>query len=312
MTPDVSVIIVSWNVAPLLRQCLHSLMSDAPDLSLQVIVVDNASSDESVAMLRGEFPWVQLIANDANLGFARASNQGVRLATAPLVLLLNPDTVVVPGALGILIRFLQQHPDAGLLGPSLWNEDGTFQETSARVLPSVGRIVAIEVFRLHQLPGVGRWVKRRLISPYDPDVVQEVQAISGAAMLLRRDLFEKGGGFGECFIHCGEDLDLCFRIRRAGWKIYFVPGARVVHVRRGSARQAPVWTLVNAAISTQRYLERCFGPWSARLYRLALQVIDVPATILIGLVKSALGRQPPGDLRVRLQYARGIWTWRPM
>jgi GT2 family glycosyltransferase len=312
MTPDVSVIIVSWNVAPLLKRCLRSVVSSDPDLSLQVIVVDNASSDESVSMLRGEFPWVQLISNRANLGFARACNQGLRLATAPLVLLLNPDTIVAQGALEILIRFLQQHPDAGLLGPSLWNEDGTFQETSARVTPTLGRIVAIEVFKLQKLPFVGRWFRRRLFSPYDPGVIQEVQAISGAAMLLRRDLFEKGGGFGECFIHTGEDLDLCFRIRRAGWKIYFVPGARVTHLRGGSARQAPVRTLVNGAISVQRYLERCFGRRRARLYRLVLQGIDVPATILVGLAKSALGLQPPGDLRVRLQYARGIWTWRPM
>src|SRR5882672_6316287 len=96
MTPDVSVIIVSWNVAPLLKRCLRSVVSSDPDLSLQVIVVDNASSDESDSMLRGEFPWVQLISNRANLGFARACNQGLRLAMAPLVLLLNPDTIVAP------------------------------------------------------------------------------------------------------------------------------------------------------------------------------------------------------------------------
>jgi hypothetical protein len=312
MTPDVSVIIVSWNVAPLLRQCLRSLVADAPDLSLQVIVVDNASSDDSVAMLRGEFPSVQVIVNGANLGFARASNLGLRLATARFVLLLNPDTIVMPGSLGILIRFLQEHPDAGMLGPSLWNEDGTFQETSARVQPTAARLVAIDVFRLQKLPLVGPWFRKRLVSPYDPQVVQEVQAISGAAMLLRRDLFEKGGGFGECFIHCGEDLDLCFRIRRDGWKIYFVPEARVAHLGGRSARQAPVRTLVNGAISIQRYLERCFGRRPARLYRLALQVVDVPATVLIGLIKSILGALPLGDLRLRFQYARGIWTWRPM
>ena len=225
---------------------------------------------------------------------------------------MNPDTVVAPGALGILTHFLREHPDAGMLGPSIWSEDGTFQATSARIMPTVGRLVAIDVFRIQKLPVVGRWFHKRLVSPYEPDVNQEVQAISGAAMLIRRDLFEEGGGFGECFIHCGEDLDLCFRIRRAGWKIYFVPGARVVHLGGRSTRQAPVWALVNAAISIQRYLERCFGRWPARLYRLALQGIDAPVAILLGLVKSALGRQPAGDLRVRLQYARGIWTWRPM
>jgi GT2 family glycosyltransferase len=309
---DLSVVIVSWNVASLLRECIRSVVSDSADLSLQVIVVDNASADESVAMLRREFPWVRLIANTTNLGYARASNQGLRLATASRVLLLNPDTIVTRGALGLLLRFLEDHPEVGMLGPSLWNEDGTFQETSARVLPTVGRLVAIDVFRLSALPLVGRWFHRRLISPYDEGVVQEVQAISGAAMLVRRDLLVKGGGFGECFIHCGEDLDLCYRVRRAGWRIFFVPGARVVHLRGRSARQAPVWTLVNAAISIQCYLERCFGGGSARLYRLALQWIDVPATLLIGLIKTVLRLRPSGDLRVRLQYARGIWTWRPM
>lgn len=310
--PDLTVVIVSWNVASLLRRCLGSLAAAAPGLSLQVIVVDNASSDESVAMLRGEFPWVRLIANGANLGFARACNQGLGPATADRVLFLNPDTVVCPGALGVLLGFLADHPEAGMLGPSVWNEDGTFQTTAARVMPTAGRLVAIDVLRLHKLPLVGAWLHKRLVSPYDRGTIQEVQAISGAAMLVRRELLEKLGGFGECFIHCGEDMDLCFRVRRAGWKIYFVPGARVSHLQGRSARQAPVWALVNAAISIQRYLERCFGPWPARLYRAAIQGIDVPATLLIGLVKWASCQQPRGDLRVRLQYARGIWTWRPM
>ena len=309
---DLSVVIVSWNVASLLRECIRSVVADSDGLSLQVIVVDNASADESVAMLRSEFPWVGVIANPTNLGYARASNQGLRLARASRVLFLNPDTVVVRGALEILLRFLEEHPEAGMLGPSLWIEDGTFQETSARVLPTVGRLVAVDVFRLGTLPLFGRWFHRRLVSPYDFDLVQEVQAISGAAMLVRRDLLVERGGFGECFIHCGEDLDLCYRIRRAGWRIFFVPGARIVHLRGRSARQAPVWTLVNGAISIQRYLDRCFGGGSARLYRLALQWIDVPATLLIGLIKRALRLQPASDLRVRLQYARGIWTWRPM
>lgn len=310
--PDLTVVIVSWNVASLLKRCLGSLAAGSPGLSLQVIVVDNASSDESVAMLRREFPWVRTIANGANLGFARACNQGLREAAADRVLFLNPDTVVGPGAFAVLLAFLAEHPEAGMLGPSVWNEDGTFQATSARVMPTAGRLVAVDVLRLPKLPLVGPWFHRRLVSPYDRGTIQEVQAISGAAMLVRRGVLDKEGGFGECFIHCGEDLDLCFRVRRAGWKIYFVPGARVSHLQGRSARQAPVWTLVNAAISIQRYLERCFGPWPARLYRAAIQGIDAPATLLIGLVKWACGLQPRGDLRVRLQYARGIWTWRPM
>ncbi len=312
MAPDVSIIIVSWNVAPLLGQCLRSVAADAAGLSAEVIVVDNASSDRSVAVLRSEFPEVRLIANDANFGFARACNQGLRHASAPLVLLLNPDTVVARGALTTLIRFLREHADAGMVGPALQNEDGTFQQASARLLPTVARLVASDVLRLPKAPLLGRWFQRKLISPYDPDTRQEVQAISGAAMLVRREVFEQAGGFGECFIHCGEDLDLCYRIRRAGWKVYFVPEARVVHLRGQSSRQVPVRTLVNGAISIQRYFDRCFGPWHGRLYRLVLQAIDAPFTVLTGAIKSLVGLQPRSALRQQLQYARGIWSWRPM
>jgi hypothetical protein len=310
--PRLSIIVVSWNVAPLLRECLRSVAHEASVLPVEIIVVDNASSDDSVAMLGSEFPQVRVIANDDNRGFAGACNQGLQVARAPLVFLLNPDAVIVPGALRALIDSLSKHPDAGMLGPAVLNEDGSFQETAARLLPTLARLVASDVLRLTRLPLLGRWFRRTLVSPYDPDVTQEVQAISGAAMLIRRDLFEQCGGFGECFIHCGEDLDLCFRIRRTGWKIYFVPQARVVHLRGRSAQQTPVRTLVNGAISIQRYLDRCFGPWHGRIYRFCLQGIDAPAMILIGLVTSLLRLRPAGDLRLRLQYVRRIWSWRPM
>ena len=227
-TPDLSVIVVNWNTRELLRECLRSLAAcGAP--AFETFVVDNGSTDGSVAALEREHDGMRWIPNRENVGFARANNQALTLATGRYVLLLNSDTRVAPGALAALVAFMDAHPGAGACGPRLVNPDGTLQP-SGRSFPSALRALAAI------LP-VGEGVRGLLATPLerrDYGREAEVDEVSGAALCLRRAALDQVGTLDEGFFLFGEDVDLCWRLRKAGWTIHYVPGAEVVHVWGGS------------------------------------------------------------------------------
>jgi GT2 family glycosyltransferase len=309
---DVTVLIVSWNVADLLRECLRSLEAERGDLRLQVIVVDNASTDGTVPLLRRDFPEVRLVANAVNLGFARANNLGFEIAEGRHVLLLNPDTRLEPGALEGLAAFLDAHPGAGIVGPLLRFPDGRIQEACAHRFPTLTSFVLCDVLKLPLIPSLGARIFRRYVAPYDFSIPQEVESVSGACMLVRRDTVRRTGGFGDCFVHCGEDIDFCFRTWRAGWTVHYQSDARVVHLQGQSSRQAPIWTSVNAALSIQHYFSRCYGRASGILYRVLVQGLQVPVDLVVGLAKVLLGRETRADLKRRVAIARAILRWRTL
>lgn len=201
----ISIIIVTYNTADLLAPCLNSVMPRS-DLGLEVIVVDNASQDDSAAMVSRDFPWVKLIANESNAGFARANNQALKVSTGEYVYFLNPDTVVQPGAFEAMIGFMESHRDVGLAGTRILNPNGSVQSSVERRYPGERRAQK----DLRGLPGDIAWVL-------------------GASMVARRAIVEELGGFDEGFFLYGEEQDLCLRIRKAGWKIGFVTDAVVVH-----------------------------------------------------------------------------------
>jgi len=302
---EVSVVIVSWNVADLLADCIRSILDEASDCGVEVIVVDNNSDDHTLSMLSSSFPWVRVVANRANVGFARANNQGFDLAQGRLVLFLNPDTILVKDALKRMVDFLHEHSRAGMVGPRLEYPDGTIQAACARPLPTLSASLFCEALRLCNIPLIGKWVQ----SSYDYDLSQEVEAISGAAMLVRPELIRQLGGFGEAFIHTGEDIELCFRFRKAGWKIHYLSDAVVIHFKGRSSQQAPIRTSVNGALSRQEYFYRCFGAAHGYLYRLIVQGIRNPVMLAIGIVKVLLGRESGRDFRLRWAIALAVWRW---
>jgi GT2 family glycosyltransferase len=308
--PDVSVVIVSWNVSKLLADCLDSLQKTSEGLSLEVWVVDNASSDDSVKMLQTRYPWVHLIANNDNRGFARANNQAFEQARGRYVLILNPDTIVQDGAIQTLIQCIESHPDVAMAGPCLRDFNGEIDATAARRAYSLSISFWIDSLRAHKLPFIGSRVRKCLLTPYDFAVTQEVESISGAAMLLRGDLPRELRGFGDTFIHCGEDIDLCFRIRAAGWKIYYDAAATIVHLGRQSSKQAPVCTNISVFLSNQEFFSRCRGRGHALLYRLISQVICMPQLLLVGCVKYVLGRESRSELKYRLALTWHLINWR--
>ena len=219
---SLSVIVVNWNTVDLLRDCLRSLYDDREAECWQVIVVDNGSEDGSGAMVRREFPQVELIENEANAGFVGGNNRGLQVAGGKFLLLLNPDTVVEPGALLTLVRFMDGELQAGAAGPMLLNRDGTLQLSCGR--PPTFWSECTNKLLLHKLLPffkLGRWKH---------DEIREVGWVTGAALLVRREVLEEVGPLDEHLFMFYEDLDLCMRIRAAGWKIYYLPHSRIRHL----------------------------------------------------------------------------------
>jgi GT2 family glycosyltransferase len=307
-----SVVIVSWNVVDLLEQCVESLLKHSTGIPLEIIVVDNASRDRTREMLRERFPAVKVIANERNEGFARANNQALKCIAGRLALILNPDTVLVDRSLDRMIHFMDSHPEVGMAGPRVSYPNGEVQKTCARLIPPITSVLFHDILQFRQLPVLGKWVSKKCYYPYDHGISQEVAAISGAAMLVRRKVLETIGGFGESFIHYGEDLDLCFRVKKAGWKIHYLSDASVIHVAEQSSRQVPIRISVNGALSIQEYFRRCFGPAHGLLYRLMVCAIQVPFMITNGCARLLLRSESAQEFRQRLAIAKGLWRWRKL
>ncbi len=230
-----SVIIVSWNVRGLLRQCLQSLQRSSQALELEVIVIDNHSSDGSRVMVMSEFPQVRLIANDTNRGFAAANNQGLAQATGDYILMLNPDTEVKPTALAQLVDQLAQKPQVGIIAPALLNPDGSRQR-SVRRNPSVADQTAVLLKMINVLPSV--WPLRQYLCwDFDYSQAAEVEQLMGAALLFRRSLLDQIGTLDESFYLWFEEVDFCRRVQQAGLKLLYYPAAKIVHHGKASFRQ---------------------------------------------------------------------------
>jgi N-acetylglucosaminyl-diphospho-decaprenol L-rhamnosyltransferase len=242
--PDISIIIVSWNVREHLHRCLEALLSTSvtDGLTLEVIVVDNNSSDGSADSLQG-LP-VCLIRNDRNLGYGGANNQGLRRATGNYLLVLNPDTVPIPGSLSALLAFGKAHPRAGIVAPRLLNADGTVQRSAFR-FPTI-LMAALDLFPLpHIVPGRIRacLATSRLNGRYPSEPHRtrpfRIEHPLGACMLISRPAYEQCGGFDEKIHMYSEEIDLAIRYARAGWQCWQVPSARVVHLGGQSTSQVP-------------------------------------------------------------------------
>lgn len=238
-TPALSAIIVNYNAGTLLRGCVDSLL--ACPLAVEVIVVDNASHDGSLDGLP-DSPRIRVIRNTTNVGFAAACNIGIRASSAPFLLFLNPDCFFQPGAVATLLASLQSDDRVGMVGGLLVNEDGTEQGGGRRAVPTPWRSF-VRAFGLHRF--ANRWPKLfydfHLHKQPLPEEPIEVEAISGACMLVKREAMEDVGLWDEgYFLHC-EDLDWCMRFRQKGWKIMFVPDARIYHALGACSRSRRVF-----------------------------------------------------------------------
>jgi N-acetylglucosaminyl-diphospho-decaprenol L-rhamnosyltransferase len=235
MTIELSIIMVNWNGGELLRKCLKSIAETPPSLPYDIVLVDNASSDESVAWLRSAevaalLPGIALhvIENKDNAGFSRANNQAIAFSQAPLLFLLNPDTEVTAGAIDALVACLKSDGRIGACGPRLLNTDGSLQHSVWRNPPTAWEIVVSGV-------GIWRLIPRHLRGElllgghWDHATRRPVPMLFGAAVLARRTMIDQVGGLDERFHMYGEDDEWCLRITRAGWLLIFEPAASIVH-----------------------------------------------------------------------------------
>ena len=234
---DVSVIIVNWNTESLLRDCLGSVFDTTGGIPFEVIVIDNASSDGSVAMVEREFPQVKLVKNSDNKGFAAANNQGMALAGGRYVLLLNSDTVVLGDVIGATVRFADAHPDTGVVGCRVLNADRSLQPTCF-MYPSLLNMLLSSTYLYKCFPQ-SRFFGRERMTWWDRTDTRDVDVVTGCYMLVRRETIDQVGRMDECFHMYGEETDWCCRFKEAGWRVVFAPVGQIIHYGGASSRQKP-------------------------------------------------------------------------
>jgi N-acetylglucosaminyl-diphospho-decaprenol L-rhamnosyltransferase len=280
-------VVVNHDSGPLLEACIRSLRADDSAGPVELVVVDNASTDDSVAGIRASFPETPVVAAPGNVGYARAANLGIAATRAPIVAVLNPDTEMASGtALAMLGRF-GRDSRLGACGPRIKNVDGT-DYPSARTLPSVGVAVGHGVLGLF-------WASNPFTTRYrqlgaDPDRPRPVDWLSGAALWLRRDALDEVGGWDERYFMYMEDVDLCWRLRRAGWEVVYEPAGSVVHVQGASAARRPYRMLVEHHRSAWLFARRRFT--GARAALLPLAAVYLGVRLALAALRHAVASRP--------------------
>jgi N-acetylglucosaminyl-diphospho-decaprenol L-rhamnosyltransferase len=315
--PSLGVVIVAWNVRALLLRCLATIRADAPGDTARVVVVDNASADDTVAAVREAFPDVAVIANTDNRGFTRANNQGLAAlgvsdgtgggsgddpgGPPDAVLVLNPDTEVRPGALATLLDHLAAHPRCACVGPRLIYADGSIQSSRRRLPTLATGLFESTPVEWHR-PG-NRFARAYRMDDVPVDGPQRVDAVTGAAMLLRTAALRQVGGFDEGFFMYAEELDLCRRLGTAGWEVWFDPRAVVVHHEGKSSEQVAAARHAHFMRSRVRYFRKHHGRAAATVVRLGL-VVGYAFELKLEAAKWLIGR------RRGLRRARIAAYWR--
>ena len=298
-TVDLTVVVVSWNVRDLLRECLNSVRMAQGALALEVIVVDSASDDGSPDMLRNEFPWVNLSASNKNLGFTRGNNLGISAAKGRNILLLNPDTIVLGDALAIMSGYLDDHIDVGGLGPQLLNPDGTVQ-SSRRRFPSL--LTGFFESTWLESAAPHRILERYYALDLPDNQENDVDWVTGASIMVPRRVIDHVGMMDEGYFMYSEELDWCRRIKDAGWRIVYLPKAQIIHHVGKSSEQAVTSRHVNFQQAKLRYYRKYHGRAASSGLRLFL-LANYSWQLAVEAGKGMLGH----NRRLRLQRARTYW-----
>lgn len=269
---DISIIIVNWETADFLRHCLRSVVSELSDQSrfdTEIIVVDNASQDGSIEMIKTDFPQVILIENKENFGFAKANNQAIHTSSGEMLLFLNPDTIIKPGAILSLAKYLEEHSDTGIVAPLVLNGDGTTQISAFR-FPTLFR----EFWRLFKLDGF------LPLSYYSPDYFKgknprNADVVLGACFLVREQCLDQIGLFDDQYFVYSEEVDLCLRAHEAGWKISWLPQASIIHFGGKSTSKVSDKMFIELNRNKTRYFRKHHGKLVAQIYKLLLCIISI-------------------------------------
>lgn len=294
--------IISYNTCALLRSCLRSVSVQSPE---HLVVVDNGSSDGSIEMVRSEFPEAKLVVNAANSGFGAAVNQAVSNTSSEFVLILNADTVLHPGAADSLAAYLREHSQVALAGPRLANPDSTLQRSCRRFPGSLPWLLDnnIGVRLTRRLPPL----RNVCLCAWRHDTARSVPWVIAAAIAIRRQAFEQVGGFDEAFFMYCEEIDLCYRLRRAGWDIHFAPVTTVTHAGGASTTQFRARMAHEVITSTMRFYRRHYTG-----LRLASLILLLRCILLARLFRDqmkAMFSHAPQQRAVAREMA-GVWRTR--
>jgi len=278
-----SIIIVSWNVREDLVRCLRSIEENQPRAEFEIIVVDNASSDGTIDNIKSNFPGVTIIANKENRGFATGNNQGIKKSRGQYLLFLNPDTIVHPLSLDVLMNFMDGNSKAGACGPKLLNEDGMTQPSTRRFPTFRGALYRHTAFRFLRI--FRSEYEKLLMKDFDYDREMDVDEVTGAALMVRRSVIDRVGCMDESFFMYYEEVDLCYRIKQAGWRIVFVPEAVITHSGGRSASQISVMNHILMLTSLLTFFRKHRGKLATGLFSCVFK----PAVILGNVCNIAVG-----------------------
>lgn len=301
--PEVSIVIVNWNTCALLSQCLRSVAREVDSIPHEVWVVDNGSSDDSVAMLRRDFPHVHVIESRVNLGFAGANNLAMQRSTGRYLLLLNTDAIVQPGSIRALLDLAEAEPRAGIVGAHLLNPDGSFQASYTN-FPTLWQEFLI-------LSTLGRRLRGRWYPSHGPEEErgpQRVDYVEGACLLVRRAALEQVGGLDEGYFMYAEEVDWCRRMAAQGWEVWYQPVARVVHIGGASSANRKTSREADLYRSRVRYFRMQHGRVQAELLKAMIVaftgVKQVSHALMRWITGNRHGRQvvTVGDLWVALRH----------
>lgn len=301
-----SIIIVNYNSRELLKNCLYSIQSNNKVQEVEIFVADNASSDGSVEMVRDLFPEVEIIANPSNIGYSKAINQVMRLSLGKYILILNADTIVMPGALQTLLAFMENHPTCGVAGPRLSYPNGQLQY-SCRTYQTIKTVLFRRTFLGKIFPG-SKILRDHLMMDWDHGSQREVDWLQGSALLLRRSAIDRTGSLDDRYFLYFEDVDLCYRMKNAGWKVCYVPQSEVVHYYRRASYGRSVFNrdLLVHLISMLRYHDK----WSKILYiaKRGMHIVKFPFLISLDFA----GILCSFWLAFSLREAIGETAWKPL
>lgn len=309
--PDLSILIVNWNSADYLRTCLDTVYRFTQGISIQTIVIDNASSDGCGSMLTAAFPQVQFIASAENLGFARANNVAFKKATANLLLFLNPDTEIASDVLTQMVMWMRANPEFGAAGPRLLNTDGTLQESCVQAFPTIVNQVLDSDFLRRRFPSSALWGTSAL---YEEDAgPATVDAISGASFMATRQAFEKAGLFTEDYFMYSDDLDLSYKIWHAGYKVACLTDCEVVHHGgKSSSQQSNHFAAVLQRESMAQYFAKTRGRLYSLVYRCAMgfsALLRVAAALVLLILTTLSRHNTSARALVRKWFAILAWSF---
>ena len=260
-----SIIVVNWNTVELLERCLGCIYREPRPQSIETIVVDNASSDGSVRMVKEKYPTIRLIVNSENVGFARANNQGIQASSGEYILLLNSDAFLMAGTLEKMIEKMESFPDTGAMGCKLLYEDHSLQR-SCQSFPGL-RTELWQAFLLDKVFSASRVFGMYQMTYWDMNDFREVDVVMGAVLLLRRSALDQIGLLDESFFMYSEEVDLCYRLKLKGWKVRFLPDAQAIHLWGGSSRKVPAATFVRLYRSRVHFFRKHYGQVRTFLFK---------------------------------------------